>query len=408
MRLGLTTFGLCVAMCFAGIGCGDDSSGGGGGSAGTGANGGSGNSGNGGSGNGGSGNSGNGGSGTGNVGNTFTGGGPDAGNPDGNANVPSAGQAVDTSNPTTVVGDGTPESCTSDAFISAVEGGGIITFNCGDDPVTITTDRTAKIFNDSSDDIVIDGGGKVTLSGGGAHRILYMNTCDKEQHWTSDHCNDQETPRLTVQNITMVEGNSTGQLEEGGGGGAIFVRGGQFKVVNSRFFNNTCDSSGPDLGGAALRVLSQYQGNPVYVVHSTFGGAEGYGNICSNGAGLSSIGVSWTVINSLFTHNKAIGNGANPAQSGTPGGGSGGAIYNDGTVMTLTLMGTKIEDNTANEGGGAIFFVSNDVGQGRKGHMVIQDSELRRNPSGKFETKGFPGIFVLAAEDPQVTNSTLE
>ncbi|MEZ4370151.1 MAG: hypothetical protein R3B07_04970 [Polyangiaceae bacterium] len=407
MRLGLTTFGLCAVMCVAWMGCGDDSSSGGsGGSAGAGANGGSGNggSGNGGSGNGGSGNTGNGGSGTGNVGNTFTGGGPDAGNPDGNATVPTEGQAADSSNPTTVVGDGTPASCTSDAFISAVEAGGVITFDCGDEPITIETDRTAKIFNDASDDIVIDGGGKVTLSGGGTHRILYMNTCDEAQHWTTSHCQDQETPRLTVQNITMVEGNSTGQLEEGGGGGAIFVRGGQFKVVNSRFFNNTCDSSGPDLGGAALRVLSQYQGRPVYVVHSTFGGADGYGNICSNGAGLSSIGVSWTVINSLFTHNKAIGNGANPAQSGTPGGGSGGAIYNDGNSMTLTLMGTKIEDNDANEGGGAIFFVSND----RSGHMVIQDSTLRRNPSGKFETQGFPGIFVLAAEDPQVTNSTIE
>jgi hypothetical protein len=54
---------------------------------------------------------------------------------------------------------------------------------------------------------------------------------------------------------------------------------------------------------------------------------EGYGNTGSNGGAISSIGVSWTLINCLFSHNKAIGNGGNPAQEGAPGGGSGGAIY---------------------------------------------------------------------------------
>ena len=40
---------------------------------------------------------------------------------------------------------------------------------------------TAKIRNDTGPEIVIDGGGKVTLSGGGQRRILYMNTCDAAQ-----------------------------------------------------------------------------------------------------------------------------------------------------------------------------------------------------------------------------------
>ena len=71
-----------------------------------------------------------------------------------------------------VVGNGTPASCTSDAFVSAVANGGIITFSCGPDPVTITLSRTAKIFNDKGPKIVTDGGGRVTLSGGGKVRIL--------------------------------------------------------------------------------------------------------------------------------------------------------------------------------------------------------------------------------------------
>ncbi len=115
------------------------------------------------------------------------------------------------------------------------------------------------------------------------------------------------------------------------------MRGGRFKVVNCRFFNNVCASLGPDVGGAALRVFSQSGGLPVYVVNSTFGGAPGYGNVGANGGGISSIGVSWSIYNSLFSYNRAIGNGANPAQAGTPGGGSGGAIYNDGNTMTLAL-----------------------------------------------------------------------
>lgn len=57
--------------------------------------------------------------------------------------------------------------------------------------------------------------------------------------------------------------------------------------------------------------------------------------------------MSWTIIDSLFSHNRAIGNGANPAQAGTPGGGSGGAIYNDGNTMTLALCG----DISQNVGG---------------------------------------------------------
>ncbi|MBU1241111.1 hypothetical protein KJ865_15460, partial [Myxococcota bacterium] len=243
--------------------------------------------------------------------------GPPTGNPDGACTIPDEADLEDTSTPTSVIGDGTPESCTSAAVVAAVAQGGIITFNCGPDPVVITMEETAKIFNDKGPEIVIDGGNMVTLNGGGERRILYMNTCDQDLVWTTSHCQDQDHPRLTVQNLTFINGNATGMDPDGGG--AIFVRGGRFKVINSRFYVNTCDETGPDVGGGAIRVLSQYNGLPAYVVNSTFGGREDLGNYCSNGAGLSSIGVSYTVINSLFTHNRAIGNGANPAQNGTPG-----------------------------------------------------------------------------------------
>ncbi len=123
---------------------------------------------------------------------------------------------------------GNPASCTSQAVVSAVARGGTIRFDCGPRPVTIKMAATAKVRN-TSGDVVIDGGGKVTLSGVGKRRILYMNTCDRAQVWTTSHCQDQATPRLTVKNIGFADGNSIGQVAEGGGGGAIFVRGGRLE-----------------------------------------------------------------------------------------------------------------------------------------------------------------------------------
>jgi hypothetical protein len=234
---------------------------------------------------------------------------------------------------------------------------------------------------------VIDGGGKVTLSGGGQRRILYMNTCDPDQVWTTPHCQDQDHPRLTLQNLTFVDGLASGTNAAGAdGGGAVFARGGRLKIVNSRFFGNVCDDVGPDVGGGAVRVLDQHRDAPVVVRRSTFTGGR-----CSNGSALSSIGVSWRVSASTFTDNRALGRGANPARPGTPGGGSGGAVYLDGNAIHLDITGSTFTGNHAREGGGAIFFVSND----RTGTLTIDRSRLTDNPSAGFET--LPGIFFLGA-----------
>ncbi|GAA5104958.1 hypothetical protein GCM10023339_00390 [Alloalcanivorax gelatiniphagus] len=281
----------------------------------------------------------------------------------------------------TVVGTGTPGSCTSRAVVRAVAKGGTIALNCGPDPVTIAMKRTAKVVNTSAR-VVLDGGGLVTLSGQGKRRILYMNTCDQAQVWTTSHCDDQAEPRLVVKGMRFVDGRSVGE----DGGGAIFVRGGRLQVIDSTFVDNRCDRTGPDVGGAALRVLDQHRDRPVVVRGSTFTGGR-----CSNGSALSSIGVSWRVSSSTFTDNRAIGRGANPARPGTPGGGSGGAIYLDGDDIHLTVEDSTISGNHAREGGGAIFFVSND----RTGTLTVRGSRLIGNVSEGFET--IPGIFFLGA-----------
>ena len=335
--------------------------------------------------------------------------GPPAGYPDGHAPIPPEAQAEDVSSPTTVVGKGTPSSCTGSAFVAAVANGGVITFNCGPDPVTIVLTSTAKVFNNKGTKLVIDGGNKVTLSGGGTTRILYMATCDPAQVYPPGpgDCNTNPGVQLVVQNITFVDGNAKGIPEgtnNGGGGGAIHAQGGSLKVVNSRFFNNVCDDLGSDVGGGAIRKLDYLiapgagPSRPVWIVNSTFGGKAGFGNACANGGALSSIGVSWNILNTLLSENTAVGHGAN---SGL--GGNGGAIYNDGDEIVLKVTSSLLENNDANEGGSAIFFVSDD----KTGSITVTDSITRNNPRGTFETPNLPGFYVIAKGPAQIINSQI-
>jgi hypothetical protein len=316
---------------------------------------------------------------------------PDFGNPDGHFSVPPAGRAVNSSHPNHVIGDGRPASCTSAAVVRDVAAGGIITFSCGPQPVTIVMSATARVIK-TSRLVVLDGGGLITLSGGGKRRILYSDTCAGT--WSTDDCVNQPYPRIVVQNITLEDGyNQSHQAActaniprcwYGGvdGGGAIYAEGGQFKAVNSRFLDNRCYRYGPDLGGGAIRALAQYRNRPVYITGDTFSGGR-----CSNGGALSSISVQWDILNSRFTSNNAIGWGANPASRGTPGGGSGGAIYLDGENDNALIAGTVMDDNSAREGGGAVFDVV-DTGWGA---LTLNESNLRRNVSGQFQTA--PGVY---------------
>jgi len=189
------------------------------------------------------------------------------------------------------------------------------------------------------------------------------------------------------------------------GGGAIYAQGGSLKVVNARFFNNVCDDLGSDVGGGAIRKLDYLvdpgagPSRPVWIVKSTFGGKPGFGNSCANGGALSSIGVSWNILDTLVSESTAVGHGANDGD-----GGNGGAIYNDGNEIVLDITSSLIENNMANEGGSAVFFVSNDM----SGSITIEDSITRHNPRGTFETPDLPGFYVIAKEPAHVIDSQIE
>jgi hypothetical protein len=93
--------------------------------------------------------------------------------------------------------------------------GGIITFNCGSNPVTIpiTITRNATL----STDTIIDGGNLITLSGQN-NRILAIQTTF-----------NLKTPKLTVQNIKFVNGKTNDIINTKSttqGGAALYRLGG--------------------------------------------------------------------------------------------------------------------------------------------------------------------------------------
>ena len=242
-------------------------------------------------------------------------------------------KTVDVSNPTAVVGTGTAASCTSQALTTAVAAGGVVTFDCGPSPVTITVPSEVPVSKDTT----IDGGNLVTLSGGKSSRILHIKSA-----W------NVATPLLTVQNLTFSDGyttdvmNTTSTTE---GGAAIFEDGGSLTVIDCTFTSNQCASTGEDVSGGAING----QGVGTLIVEgSTFTNNSG-----SNGGAIGTQDENVTVVNSTFTGNSATGTGGNPGN-----GGDGGAMSYDGAKVSWTMCGDTFSQNRATASGGAIFRVA--------------------------------------------------
>jgi hypothetical protein len=212
-------------------------------------------------------------------------------------------EPVDVSSPDAVVGDGTPESCTAGALQAAADGGGVIVFDCGEDDALITVESEIVFTQET----VLDGGGVITLSGGGGSRILYL-----------DAAYDVTTPRLTVQRLTFRDGASQpGGDDTAVGGGAIYRDGGSLTVIDCAFVDNSAPSPGQDIAGGAIYGFG---GGETVISGSYF-----TGNSASDGGAVGSLNGDLTIINSTFSGNAATGSGGNPGN-----GGCGGAIYMDG------------------------------------------------------------------------------
>ena len=268
---------------------------------------------------------------------------------------------VDTSVPDHVVGTGTAGSCTDAALRTAVGMGGSITFDCGGE-ATIAV--TAVIDVPTDRNTTLDGGGRVTLDGGGANQILSFNHGDYRVN----------TVVFTLQGLTLRNGRATGTrmfapapvpCSQGfydGFGGAVYVRDGTLHVFDCVFENNQAASLGPDVGGGAISLNGALG---AVVTGSTF-----RGNRASNGGAIQVLNSDLDVYDSRFADNVAEGNGANSddaslcsvvAETGqhqVGSGGNGGAIVIDGgSDPTHTFCGVVFRHNTSGAAalGAAIF-----------------------------------------------------
>jgi hypothetical protein len=259
--------------------------------------------------------------------------------------------AADTSTPTTVVGTGTAASCTEAALKTALTAGGIVTFNCGAAPATITV--TATIELPVNKNTVIDGGSTVTIDGGGTVRILDWNSPNYRATMFS----------LTLQHITFAHGHAAGTMPYApaplpcssgyydGAGGALQMRDGVLHVIDATFLNNEAEPLGPDVGGGAIYLNGSLGG---VVTGSTFVNNSG-----SNAGAIGSLNSELDVYDSDFEGNAALGFGANSndasmcsvvatnGQNQVGSGGNAGAIGMDGgsdgthTFCGLTFTGNK-------------------------------------------------------------------
>jgi parallel beta-helix repeat protein len=277
-----------------------------------------------------------------------------------------------------VVGDGTAASCTADALQAAATAGGIIGFDCGADPITITVSAQITFTNES----VLDGGGLVTLSGGGNSRILYL-----------DSGYDQTTPRLTVQRLTFRQGQSPAIGEDTAqGGGAIYRDGGSLTVMDSTFEDNHGPATGQDVAGGAIYAFG---GGETVISGSTFAG-----NSASDGGAVGSLNGDLTVINSTFVGNAATGTDGNPGN-----GGCGGGIYMDGADEATSLCGVTIRDNTAGAIAGGFFRVSNyDNGTFTMDRCTVGNNRVTPTGDGNAGGLYLQGLAITITNSSITTN----
>jgi predicted outer membrane repeat protein len=259
----------------------------------------------------------------------------------------------DASHPTAVVGSGNASSCTEAALAGAVSAGGVITFDCGG-PATVALTHTIDLPIDN--DTVLDGGGIITLDGGGVTRILDFNSPNYRATKT----------KVTLQHMTLAHGKATGTLlaaapapcsqgyDLDGSGAAILVRDGILHVFDVTFEDNHAASPGPDVGGGGIYANGSLE---VVVIGSRF-----TGNSASNGGAVGLLNSDLTLVNDLFSNNQATGSGENyidatcavgGGESGN--GGNAGAVGIDGgSDGTVTICGSTFATNRAGALGGAL------------------------------------------------------
>src|SRR5215470_6957134 len=119
--------------------------------------------------------------------------------------------AVLLSLPVPAAADGVITTCTPAGLASEIAAGGHFSFNCGG-PATIVLTGTLDVLHDTT----LDGGGVITISGGGSWHVFYV----------------EAGAGLTLNNLTVADGSG------GSGAGTYVFTGGRLTLSNTNFVGN--------------------------------------------------------------------------------------------------------------------------------------------------------------------------
>jgi hypothetical protein len=284
--------------------------------------------------------------------------------------APPAG-LFDVSNPTTVVGTGAG-TCTEAALTAAIAKGGVITFDCGGAAtITVTSPKTITAMT------VIDGGGNITLSGGGTTRLFVAKSNA-----------DFAVQRITLADAFVNGARGSGPSDANSGAAIYRQSNAKLTVIGVTFTNNQATLAGGDVGGGAV---FSYGGDTV-IVGSTFTGNSG-----ASGGAVGNLRSNLTIVNSTFTGNHAVA-------------GNGGAVSLDGQNAdhgkVFTVCGATITANHANREGGAIYRY------GYPGESSVIDMSTFDGNFADDAAQGLGGGLYVITDTPgamplTLTNSTI-
>lgn len=321
-----------------------------------------------------------------------------------------------------VVGNGTPGSCTEAALDAALASGGLVTFNCGGAPLTITVTQAKLITQETT----IDGGGLITLSGGGMVHVL-----------------ENDSPLLTLKNLSIANGYTTGNgggvysrwkanltienctftnnisisavYDNDSGGGAVYLHSGLLTISSSRFINNRAENS----SGGAVHILfgnaditdtifedNQAGGYGGAFYNDGLLGSGGYIRFTrvtfSRSSGLGQGGAAFTWMYSYqpgsritIQESRFTGNTVAPDVTGDAFGG--GLRHGNGA---LDILATTFDGNTAASQGGAVW-----TGDGAR--VTLTNSTLSGNAADDGAGSGLGGALMVAGGSLTLINVTL-
>jgi hypothetical protein len=280
------------------------------------------------------------------------------------------------------VGDGTPGSCTEQALhdavavVNGVSGGGTVRFDCGGEH---TIPLTKSVFVATT--MILDGGGTITLSGGGAVRVIELEL----------------GPRLdfVIQRLTIRDGFVPAGSTNESGAGLLHPWFGTLAAIDVTFDNNRSASTDHDVGGGAL-----YAGG---LTRAVLSGCTFTNNSGSTGGGVLSRSTNLTVSDTVFFNNSATTYGDGQY-------GNGGGLYIDRMWLDaptdFVLCGSVFKSNHAQVHGSALFSYNLEGSGATIDRCTFADNDMAGSPGGGTGSVYHEGVPLRLANSTFSGNVT--